>query len=256
MLQRQQGNLRVRSSGMRVAVLSDIHGNLTAFKAVLADLKQTSPDLVLHGGDLADGGSSPSEIVDHIRQFAWQGVLGNTDEMLIRPESLEECASQSSAPAALWAAIREVAAATRSALGDERLAWLQLQPRVIQRDLFALVHASPDSCWRVPSAQATEGEMETIYGFLGRPIVVYGHTHRPSIRNLAGNPGVLANSGSVGLPYDGDPRASYLIVESSGLSIRRVEYEVEKELRALSQCGLPGADWTARMLRAGSPVMP
>lgn len=49
---------------MRIAIVSDIHGNLTAFEAVLADLRQTSPDLILHGGDLADSGSSPVEIVD------------------------------------------------------------------------------------------------------------------------------------------------------------------------------------------------
>ena len=51
---------------MRIAIVSDIHGNRTAFEAVLADLKQTSPDLILHGGDLADSGASPAEIVDRI----------------------------------------------------------------------------------------------------------------------------------------------------------------------------------------------
>src|SRR5271168_1160098 len=101
---------------MRVAIVADLHGNRTAFEAVLADLKQTSPDLILHGGDLADSGSSPVEIVDRIRDLGWQGVMGNTDEMLVRPESLEEFASQSRAPAALWTAIREIADATRLSL--------------------------------------------------------------------------------------------------------------------------------------------
>ena len=73
---------------MRIAVLSDIHGNRTAFKAVLGDLKRTSPDLILHGGDLADAGANASEIVDQIRDLGWHGVVGNTDEMLFRPESL------------------------------------------------------------------------------------------------------------------------------------------------------------------------
>jgi 3',5'-cyclic AMP phosphodiesterase CpdA len=61
---------------MRIAVVSDIHGNRTAFEAVLADLQQTSPDLILHGGDLADAGASPAEIVDRIRSWmarcSWQ----------------------------------------------------------------------------------------------------------------------------------------------------------------------------------------
>ena len=91
---------------MRIAVVSDIHGNLTAFEAVLADLRQTSPDLILHGGDLPHGGSSPAEIVDRIRDLGWQGVSGNTDEMLFMPESPQEFAKQSPKLEPLFAAIR------------------------------------------------------------------------------------------------------------------------------------------------------
>src|SRR5580658_3290769 len=96
--------------GMRIAIVSDIHGNGTAFEAVLADLRETSPDLILHGGDLADSGSSPVEIVDRIRDLGWRGVAGNTDEMLSRPESLEEFASRAPGLKPLWTAIREMAA--------------------------------------------------------------------------------------------------------------------------------------------------
>ncbi len=77
---------------MRIAVVSDIHGNRTAFDAVLADLRETAPDLVFHGGDLADSGASPVEVVDRIRDLGWPTVVGNTDEMLFRPESLTEFA--------------------------------------------------------------------------------------------------------------------------------------------------------------------
>lgn len=241
---------------MRIAVLSDIHGNLTAFEAVQADIRQSSPDLVLHGGDLADGGSSPIEIIDRVRDLGWQGVMGNTDEMLVEPDSLEEFASQSSAPPALWAAIRQIASATRSALGDERLAWLRKLPLVKTQEGIAVVHATPESCWRTPGATATDAELEVIYGSLGQPVVAFGHTHYPSIRSIAGLPKFLINIGSVGLPYDGDPRASYLLLEGSTPSIRRIEYNIEKELKALSSCGLPGAEWTAKMLRASSPQMP
>jgi predicted phosphodiesterase len=241
---------------MRVAVLSDIHGNLTAFEAVLADIRQVSPDLVLHGGDLADGGSSPIEIVDRLRDLGWQGVMGNTDEMLVEPNSLENFASQSSAPLALWAAVRQIALATRDMLGQKRLAWLRELPRVKTQEGFALLHATPESCWRAPATEATDAELETIYGSLGRPVVVFGHTHLPSIRDIAGYPRLLINTGSVGLPYDGDPRASYLILDEGRPSIQRVEYNLEKELTALASCGLPGASWTAKMLRTSSPQMP
>jgi putative phosphoesterase len=249
---------------MRVAILSDIHGNLTAFEAVHADIRQTSPDLILHGGDLADSGSSPTEIVDRIRDLGWQGVMGNTDEMLVVPQALEDFASQSSSPAAMWELIRQIASATRSVLGEDRLAWLRNLPRVHLEKDFALVHASPESCWRAPASDATDTELEAVYGPLDRPVVVFGHTHVPSIRSIAGRPQLLINAGSVGLPYDGDPRASYLLLDEgsppngspSGSAIRRVEYDVAKELKALSLSDLPGAAWTSRMLRTSSPQMP
>jgi predicted phosphodiesterase len=244
---------------MRIAILSDIHGNRTAFEAVLADLRQTAPDLILHGGDLADSGASPVEIVDRIRDLGWQGVVGNTDEMLFRPESLEEFASQSSAPPSLWVAIRQMAAATRAMLGEERIAWLRGLARVQIEAPVALVHASPESLWRAPTPEATDAELESIYGPLGQLIAVYAHIHRPYIRTVTSPQArerLIANTGSVSLSYDGDRRASYLLLDGSSPTIRRVEYDLEKELKALSFCGLPHVDWIAKSLRAGSPQMP
>ena len=241
---------------MRIAILSDIHGNLTAFEAVLSDLRQAAPDRVLHAGDLGDGGSRPADIVDHIRALGWPGVLGNGDEMLSRPESLEDFARQSSAPAALWDAVRQMASATRAVLGAERLSWLGQLPLSITRPGFAIVHASPHTCWKAPSTNAPEAELEQLYGSLGQPIVVVGHTHLPAIRPMQGTVQLLINTGSVGLPYDGDSRASYLLLDDNTPSIRRVAYEVEREVKSLEASGLPHADWVARMLRAAAPQMP
>src|SRR5579862_9178239 len=129
---------------MRIAIVSDIHGNLAAFEAVLSDLRLTSPDVIFHGGDLAAGGSSPVEIVDRIRDLGWQGVLGNTDELLFAPRALTEFAGQSpvrSQP--LFAAIAEMAKVTRAALGEERLAWLSKLPSMQAFEATALVHAKP-----------------------------------------------------------------------------------------------------------------
>ena len=239
---------------MRIAIASDIHGNLTAFEAVLADLRQTSPDLILHGGDLADSGASPVEIVDRIRDLGWQGVVGNTDEMLFSPESLREFASQSPKLQPLFAAIEEMAVATREALGEERLAWLRALPRIRIHGPMALVHASPESRWRAPAPEASDAELESVYSPLGQPIAVYGHIHRSYIRSVSGM--IVANSGSVSLSYDGDRRAAYLLLDESRPSIRRVEYDVDKELKALSCCGLPHADWIAKMIDSASPQMP
>jgi predicted phosphodiesterase len=241
---------------MRIAVVSDIHGNRTALAAVLADIRRASPDLALHGGDLADGGSSPTEIVDQIQQLGWPGVMGNTDEMLFRPASLEEFASQSAAPTAVWDAIREIAEATRARLGPERLEWLGGLPLTLAREGLALVHATPRSCWSAPAADAPDTELTSLYAALGQPVVVFGHTHCPGIRTLPATPRLLINAGSVGLPFDGDPRAAYLLLDAGVPAIRRVEYDTEKEVRALLASGMPRAEWTARMLRAARPQMP
>jgi predicted phosphodiesterase len=239
---------------VRIAVVADIHGNGTAFKAVLADLRQTAPDLILHGGDLADGGSSPVEIVDQIRDLGWQGVRGNTDEMLSVPESLEEFATQHPTLDSLWSALREMALATRGALGEERLTWLRSLPAMQRHADAALVHASPESCWRSPSHTASDAELESVYSPLDRAIAVYGHIHHPFIRSLPRL--VVANTGSVGLSYDGDRRAAYLLLDDSTPTIRRVEYDVDREIRHLLACGMPHADWVAKTLASASPQMP
>jgi putative phosphoesterase len=244
---------------VRIAIVSDIHGNRTAFEAVLADLQETSPDLVLHGGDLADSGSSPTEIVDRIRDLGWNGVLGNTDEMHSRPESLEEIVSRSSAPPSLWAAVREMAAATHAMLGDERIAWLRTLPRTLTHGSIALVHASPGSPWQSPGPESSDEDLEATYGPLSRPIVVYGHIHRSfvrSIRHSQSQEMLIVNTGSVSLSYDGDPRAAYLLMENSKPTIRRVEYDLEKELKALADSRFPRLDWVAKILRSGSPQPP
>jgi diadenosine tetraphosphatase ApaH/serine/threonine PP2A family protein phosphatase len=221
---------------------------------VLADLRETAPDLILHGGDLSQGGASPAEIVDRIRDLGWQGVAGNTDEMLFAPESLEEFAKDSPHLEPLWNAIREMAAATCEALGEERIAWLRTLPRIQKHGPMALVHASPESLWRAPAPEATDAELESFYAPLGQPIAVYGHIHRSYVRNLAAI--TVANTGSVGLSYDGDRRAAYLLLDDLQPSIRRVEYDLDRELKALTNSGLPHSDWIARTLASASPQMP
>jgi putative phosphoesterase len=244
---------------VRIAIVSDIHGNQTAFDAVLTDLRETSPDLILHGGDLADNGSGPTEIVDRIRDLGWKGVLGNTDEMHSRPASLEEFASQSSAPPSLWAAIREMAAATHAMLGEDRVSWMRTLPRTLIQGPIALVHASPESPWRSPGPEASEEELEAVYAPLQGPIIVYGHVHRSFVRIIQHQrvrPRLIINTGSVSLSYDGDARASYLLLEDAKPSIRRVEYDLQRELNLLSESGLPHSDWIARTLRSKSPQLP
>jgi len=75
---------------MRIAVVSDIHANLTALDAVIADVRKTGADLVVCGGDLMSGGPRPAEVIDRVREMTWPGVYGNTDEMLWMPHRVSE----------------------------------------------------------------------------------------------------------------------------------------------------------------------
>lgn len=239
---------------MRIAIVSDVHGNLTALEAVLADLKLTSPDLVLHGGDLAQGGARPAEVVDRIRALGWPGVCGNTDEVLWAPQALEAFAERAPKLKPLMAAIQAMIPPAVSALGPERVAWLKSLPIIERRGSLALVHASPDDLWRSPMPESSEAELTEAYSGLNAALVVYGHIHRPFIRQLPGM--IVANSGSVSLSYDGDTRASYLLVDEGIPSTRRVAYDLEREATALIESGLPHADWVCRILRAGAYVSP
>lgn len=236
---------------MRIAVVSDIHGNLTALEAVLHDMRQTSPDLILHGGDLVASGSSSAEVVDCVRNLGWNGVLGNTDEMLFRPKILQEFASQSTQGKSLFTAIAEIADATRAQLGEERLVWLSALPFRVVHPPLALVHASPESCWRSPGPNAEDDELISVYRSSGPLIAIYGHIHQSFVREMDNL--TVINTGSVSLSYDGDPRASYLLLDNGKPEIRRVEYDLEREIQAISQRRIPHADWIARTLRTARP---
>jgi predicted phosphodiesterase len=238
---------------MKVAIVSDIHGNLRAFEAVLADLRQVAPDFVLHGGDLAYGGTHPAEIIDQVRSLGWPGVRGNTDEMLWAPESLDDFAASAPKLARLLGILREMIPPTLASIGRERLRWLQGFPVQYSHEVCTLVHASPNDLWRAPMPNASD-DLQSTYASLRARIVIYGHIHRPFIRRLSAM--TVANTGSVSQSYDGDRRASYLVIDGESVTIRRVEYDVEKEAKELSRSGLPHAEWLSRILLAGQYCPP
>ena len=102
--------------------------------------------------------------------------------------------------------------------------------------------------------EAIDEEMEKVYAPLGREVVVYAHVHRSFVRRVTGM--TVVNAGSVSLSHDGDRRASYVLLDDLTPTIRRVEWDLDRELRSLAECGLPHADWVARMLASGRPEMP
>ena len=240
---------------MRVAVVADVHANLTALLAVARDLESQAPDLVVCGGDLVGGGSRPAEVIDLVRAAGWPTIIGNTDEVLWKPEPLEAIAARLPSMKATWDLLFADVERTRDESGMERLDWLRRRGDRWTSGATTVVHASPGDCWNAPSATASDEELEVVFGGLGR-LVVHGHTHVPFIRGLPRL--TLANAGSVGQPYDGDPRASYLLVTADVPEIRRVAYDVEGEIVALQKANGPLAGWLARNLRTGryAPATP
>lgn len=239
---------------MRIAVVSDIHGNLTALEAVVADLQKHSPDMVFQGGDLAAFGGHPAEVVDRVRELGWPGVCGNTDEMLWRPEELTRFAERVPKLKKLMEIFAEMIPWIRAALGEERIRWLQTLPNLLRHGDVAIVHASPASLWTAPFDNATDDQLRSAFGDLGAPVAVYSHIHRPFVRKLEGL--TVVNTGSAGLPYDGDPRAAYFLLDGANATIRRVEYDCEAEAEALRRSGMPHAEWVSRNLLTANYRMP
>jgi putative phosphoesterase len=240
---------------MRVALVSDIHGNLAALEAVVADIERRAPDEVIHVGDLVLMGAQPADVVDTVRELGWRGVVGNTDELLWRPEERERQERRAPKLGALLALLfDEYAPATLALLGDDRLAWLRGLPAEERLEDILVLHAAPGDLWRAPMPDATDAELSAVYGECGAAVVAYGHIHRPYVRALG--PLTVANCGSVGLPFDGDPRASYVLVEDRRPRVIRVEYDVERETAALARSGYPDADRIAEMRRQGRFIKP
>jgi hypothetical protein len=222
---------------------------------VIADIERESPDLVVCGGDVALMGSQPAEVVDRIRELRWAGAVGNTDEVLWRPE--ERSRQQARAPKLgplLKLMFEDYAPATVELLGEDRLAWLRELPSELEAGGVLLMHAAPGDLWRAPMPDAGDGELAATYGSCNAARVVYGHIHRPYVRD-AGTV-TVANSGSVGLPWDSDPRAGYLMVEDGRPRVVRVEYDVEREADLLLRSSYPDAARLAEMRRQGRFLRP
>lgn len=240
---------------MRIAVVSDIHGSLAAFEAVRADIDRAAPDVVVHGGDLAVNGARGDEVVTAIRELGWQGVLGNTDEMLWRLDDMEhQLASMPRFESVLKAEYRRTAPATLETLGLANLEWLKSLPTTLSIGEITLVHATPTNLWRAPMPDSDDAEFTDGYGDLPGSVVVYGHIHRPLVRALGTR--VVANSGSAGMSWDGDRRASYVLVDGRDVEVRRIEFDLEADVRDLFDRDYPMAQWLAEMRLSASYIFP
>ena len=190
-----------------------------------------------------------TDISGRIGFLGWPGVSGNTDEMLWAPERLTAFATTQPQLAFILAKSAEAIPSLVAALGEQRLRWLEALPSKYTHDEFTLVHASPGDPWRAPMPNAGDDELRHTYASLDARVLVYGHIHCPYVRRLPGL--TVANTGSVSQSYDGDTRASYLVIDGEDLAIRRVEYDVQSEAEEMLHSGMPLAAWMARLLLAG-----
>ena len=219
---------------MRIAILSDIHGNLPALEAVTQDIDGQSPDEVWCGGDVAWAGPWAAECIARVREAGWPSVRGNTDVWVTGdPQTVESPEARRET---------ETLAAAHG-LSDEDARWLLNLPLGHSGPgSLLLVHGTPESPFDAPMPDAPPAEFQPYEGHAG--VVVYGHVHRAFLRRLAEGT-IVCNTGSVGLPMDGDT-ASYLLVDQLGpdltLRHRRVTYDREGAVQEARRLGGPVAE--------------
>jgi putative phosphoesterase len=244
----------------RIALFGDVHGNALALAAVRKAIKAARPDAILVAGDIVLNGPEPAAAVDGVRELEADGALviqGNTDIAVADFDYgaafpwLTEGVPDSFRAAAEWA---------NEALGPDRVDWLRRLPaeRRLRLDeaLILVCHASPGSQTagfdQVLDPNVTlERAARTDARVIG-----CGHTHVPEVRDLGWK--VIVNSGSAGYVFDGDPTATWAMIELTGdevrAEIRRVEFDAMAVSNAISERGLPGDVYRAATVRTGKLV--
>jgi predicted phosphodiesterase len=228
---------------MRCAILADIHANLQALEAVLADAQECGCDEFHCLGDIVGYNANPSECLEIVRALPGACVLGNHDAAAAESEALDHF-SPLAKQSLEW---------TRTQLQSEQKEWLSTLRPMRQIRRYTLVHATLDTplSWAyIRSSAAAEMSLAC----QRTQLAFFGHTHVPGIfvqgggtismeegLQLPTDTKLFINAGSVGQSRDGDWRASYLVYdeESAGLWLRRVEYDVRSASQAVLDAGLP-----------------
>jgi len=261
---------------MKLALFSDIHGNLYALRAVLADIRARGVDMVFCGGDLVGYGSFPNEVISLIRENHIPTIMGNYDRGIGHDLDDCGCAYRDELSKALG---KRSIAWTREKVTPENKAYLRNLPERISLKIgdyrILMVHGSPRKINEYLYADRPAASLLRMFEAEKVDIIICGHTHLPYVLKLKAGAGIVAgtapqksgesqtksgsvytlvNSGSAGKPKDGDPRAGYVLMEFQDggvdLEIIRVEYDVEAMARAVEQSGLPVE--YAEMLRLAS----
>ena len=249
---------------MRYVLLSDVHANLAALSAVLSDIAARAPDAAAyHLGDLVGYGSWPNEVVNLIKAAGISGVAGNYDSTVATGYKHCGCRSENPAQEALAHVSFERTCAQTSELTRAYLAGLpfrlDLRPLGghVAGPTVRLVHATPMNNLTYVTEDRPDSfllKLAEQAGLRASDVLCFGHTHLPWHRTVEGI--LFVNTGSVGRPKDGDPRAGYVLLEASadGVSVDfvRVAYDVDAAARDVVNAGLP-VDF-AEFLRSGRAV--
>ena len=222
---------------MRVAILSDIHGNLVALDACLADLEsQGGADAIVAAGDLCLDGPKPKKVLQRLSELGVSCVRGNTDRFLSDPEG--ETFEPAESAQLAW---------SRKEIGEQWIDFLRELPFALRvgedENQLLVVHANPKTDDEHIWPDADDATLERMIGDERAAVIAFGHLHLPYARLWRGK--LLVNVASAGLPKDGDPRAAYAILtERSGgwqVKHRRVPFDVKKVATQLADCGIPGS---------------
>lgn len=238
---------------MRIALFSDIHANYHALEAVLADIARRGADRLICLGDITLKGPLPKECVDRVRDLGCPVTLGNTDGCYHPDFHPDRYPVQNQSQAAAQADFQRHLAA----LSQEDQQWLQGHPLVVtehwegvRMDFF---HATPENNYVLILPWAGNDVLHRLRISDDTRVSAFGHCHRAFIRNPLGR--LVINPGSVGLPFDGDPRASYALLDVENgttlASLVRVPYDAEAAIRAAQDVGMAGWELFAHTVRTG-----
>jgi len=244
----------------KVAIVSDVHGNVVALTAVRAALKKERPDHVVITGDHVFNGPDPAGAVDALRDMEASGatiVQGNTD---VAVADFDYGAAFPWFTDGVPDTFRAAAEWAHDELGDERLAWLRRLPaerRLMLEDTMLLgCHASPGSQTQGFDSQLDPNVTLERVSRTDARVICCGHTHIPEVRDLGWK--MIVNAGSAGYVFDGDPTASWALVEVDGddvtADIRRTEFDTMSVANAISARGLAGDVYRAATVRTGKLV--
>jgi putative phosphoesterase len=227
---------------MRIAIFSDIHGNLQALEAALADIRAQKVDAVYCLGDLVGYGAAPNEVAERIQRERFPAVMGNYDDGVAYDRDECGCAYKEERD---------------RQLGDRSLAWTKthvtsqskaflrtLVPEVRfeaegKRKRILLVHGSPRKINEYLFEDRPIASFQRLAASSHADLIAFGHTHKPYTKDVDGV--LFLNVGSVGKPKDGDWRACYAIVDTAtgSAAFRRVDYDVKAAAAAIRATDLP-----------------